>query len=222
MLKLTPPRLTSSPFKSFNTVKTKVILLCVAAMLYACGKKDDDQSLTITVGEYGTNKPIPNVGVKVYAYESIEGRWGGRDVYYDSVVTNSHGRAFIDGSEYRPNMIRLYSPDKNYYDQWPGGAHGELELSVVERNKNVAELIPFAWAKVRFVKDSKDVRYTEVYIGGMPYPYYIDTSDTLVGPVKVRGNTWSIVNMYPDGNLPPNRDSINARGHDTTYHEIRW
>ncbi|WP_417590242.1 hypothetical protein [Owenweeksia hongkongensis] len=203
-------------------MKTKAIMLCMAVMLVACGKKDKDKSLTITVVEYGTNKPIPNVGVKVYDYESFDDRWGGRDVYYDSVVTNSQGRAFLDGKEHEPRMIRLYSHDKNYYDQWPGGANGEFYISKVRNNSNTVKLIPFAWAQVRFIKESKNIRFIEAYVGGMPYPYYIDTQDTLVGPTKVRGNTWSIVNMYMDGNLPPKRDSLNAQGHDTTVHEIIW
>ena len=197
--------------------------MCLAVLLVACGKKDENLSLTITVVEYGTNKPIPNVGVEVYAYESIEGRWGGRDVYYDSIVTNSQGRAFIDGSEYRPNMIRLYSPEKNYYDQWLYGAQGELQLSVVERNKNVAELIPFAWAKIRFIKESQ-LDYIGFNLPGEPYSYTIYTTDTLIYG-KTFGNKDVELTIYPNKGgaaLPVEHDSFFPLGHDTTYHEIRW
>lgn len=225
MLKLTTPRLTSSPFKSFNTVKTKVTLLWLAVLLGACGKKDDDQSLIITAVEYGTNKPIPNVGIMVYDYESYKDRWGGYDVYYDSVVTNSQGKAFLDGSKNEPVEIRLFSQDKNYYDQWPGGANGEFYIPEVKRNGNKVELIPFAWAKIRFIKESKNIDYIRVgNLSGEIYGYLIHTKDTVVGG-QTLGNKPEIMHIYPykDGQaLGVNHDTILSKAHDTTYHEIKW
>lgn len=214
---------TFSRSRAFTKVNS--VLLILLPLLVACGKKDDDESVTITVVEYGTHKPIPNVGIMVYDHESYKDRWGGYDVYYDSVVTDKMGRAFLDGSERTPVYIHLYTPDTSYYDQWPGGAQGEFYVHDVKNNGNVVELIPFAWAKIRFIKQSKDLDYIRVgNLSGEIYGSLIYTSDTIVRG-KTLGNKPEILYIYPykDGQAQPvKQDSILSIGHDTTYHEIWW
>ncbi len=205
-------------------MKTKTILLSLIIVIGSCGKKNEDQSLHITVVEYGTQKAIPDVGIMVYDYESIEGRWGGRDVYYDSVVTDNQGRALLNGVEHEPKMIRLYTHDTSYYDQWPGGGNGEFYVPKVRSNGGIVELIPFAWAKIRFTKES-DLDYigTNRFAGELS-GFDIYSKDTIVIG-QMLGNQWNVITLYPYENgqaLPVKHDSIYPLSHDTTLHEIRW
>lgn len=205
-------------------MKSKVLLASILAtlLLAACNKSNKDASLTARIVEYDTNKPIPNVGVLVHYRVPGDGLSGGRDVPYDSVVSNANGEVFLDGSEHNPGRLKIYTRDTNYFDDWGGGS--SYSVTELFKRNPVMELYPYAWVKLRFIKKS-DLDYIGMNsLPGEIFPFDAYTKDTTFIS-SAKGNVWNIITLYPykDGQaLPVYHDSVYTPGHDTTYYEIEW
>lgn len=198
-------------------------ILPLGILATACNKKTKDESLAARVVEYGTNKPIPNVGVLVHYYIPGNGLSGGHEVPYDSVISNANGEVFLDGSEYDPSDLKIYTRDTNYFDNWPGGGPTYSVTEPFKKNP-VIELYPYAWVKLRFIKKSELHSIGVNSLPGQIFPFDIYTEDTLLLS-SAKGNTWNIITLYPYKNgqaLPSYLDSVYTPGHDTTYYEIEW
>lgn len=196
-------------------------LSLAALLLAACNKTNKDESLTARVVEYGTHKPIPNVGVLVHYRVPGDGLSGGRDVPYDSVVSNANGEVFLDGSEHSPGELKIYTRDTNYFDDWGGGS--SYSVTELFKRNPVMELKPISWLNVRIYNKHKIYDYfacAQFPFGFQQY-YGNNIDDTVL--YTLPGNDLEVFSIYKGSGGAQSQlfhDSVYVNGHDTTYFEL--
>lgn len=194
-----------------------VLLIPLIFLLVQCRKDDlgDETLVEGTVLEYGTNKPVPNVPVKI---RSITGEVFGSQRYTytgDSTRTDSKGKY----------SIRFKHIDKTIYDAvWIEkrytGDNGAI-LETGKRNKYDFTLNPPAWIRFQLqnviLPNSRDSLYFwgETFVGQNP--------NTEVKR-EVRGNRYEsfVWLVIKGGSIKSYKDSIYCPAFDTVAYTIKY
>lgn len=206
-------------------MKTTALLtfsICLFTTLMSCEREDPD-SLTISVVEKGTNKPISNALVEVFRNRINESPVG-KDIY-DKLYTDHQGEVYIDASKGGvPLRVEVYSPNSNYYDRKHSSGFGSADITYPFRKNPVIELIPFSWITIEVQWELFKGKYDYIQWQG---PHYVDRTtfyfDQILEPIRWFGNQHNTLKMFgfKNGDIIDIWDNIiYCPGHDTIYHVI--
>ncbi len=193
-----------------------VLLIPLIFLLVQCRKDDlgDETLVEGTVLEYGTNKPVPNVPVKI---RSITGEVFGSQRYTytgDSTRTDSKGKY----------SIRFKHIDKTIYDAvWIEkrytGDNGAI-LETGKRNKYDFTLNPPAWVKIRVINEINATHNDTIWLSDKTFSgqFVNETYNQ-----EVLGNRNKIIYWWTNKRgFNSYKDSIYCPAFDTVAYTIRY
>lgn len=207
-------------------MKKSILLILLAAIMlgsWGCGKQKlhDRRNFWITVQERGTGKPIPNAEVTALTAE-FDGIFNRNNVILGSYTTDQNGRTFIEGGEKDVNLIKIRT-GLDYYDSNQGDiGTTSVNLSFIESDPKIIELIPFAWLKlsIDFSIYQGEFDYVSFSYGALSNGD-IGAGIRVTDAGQVQGNTPFDVYFYgyKDGKQVKTwQNGVYAPGHDTLLH----
>lgn len=207
-------------------MKKSILIILLAGIMvgsWGCGKQKlhDRRNFWVTVQERGTGKPIPNAEVTALTAE-FEGVFNRNNVILGLFTTDQNGKVFIEGGEKDVNQLKIRT-GLDYYDSNQGDiGTTSVNLSFIESDPKIIELIPFAWLKlsIDFSIYQGEFDYVSYQITGL-CTGSIGAGIRVSEACQVRGNTLFDVFFYgyKDGKQVKTwQNAVYAPGHDTLLH----